>query len=161
MPLDGLDMIHLAQDELEALYLCDGEGKTQVEAGACMEVSRGTVQRLLASARNKVAVALAGRKAIAISAVEPAPAELEPVFAALTTVVFSLREQGEFPDWLLKDMQAIAEDPARYSSSIELVALLVRQAENYDPYAGAGCFDTSVGADTIGATLRRIMANGA
>ncbi|MGB9081588.1 MAG: DUF134 domain-containing protein, partial [Desulfuromonadaceae bacterium] len=62
-----LDIIHLAQDELETLHLCDGEGKNQVETGICMGVSRGTVQRLLASARCKVAQALVGQKALAIS----------------------------------------------------------------------------------------------
>jgi len=60
-------MIQLAHDELESLHLCDGEGKTQEEAGVCMGVSRGTVQRLLASARSKVAQALVGQKALAIS----------------------------------------------------------------------------------------------
>jgi predicted DNA-binding protein (UPF0251 family) len=71
MPLQDLAVIHLAHDELEALHLCDGAGKTQEEAGSCMEVSRGTVQRLVASARNKVARALVGQKALIIAAVEP------------------------------------------------------------------------------------------
>ena len=62
-----MDIIHLAQDELEALHLCDGEGNKQIEAGICMGVSRGTVQRLLASARCKVAQVLVGQKALAIS----------------------------------------------------------------------------------------------
>lgn len=62
-----MDIIHLAQDELESLHLCDGEGKNQIEAGICMGVSRGTVQRLLASARSKVAQAIVGNKALAIS----------------------------------------------------------------------------------------------
>ena len=63
-----MDIIHLAHDELEALHLCDGEGNNQLEAGICMGVSRGTVQRLLASARCKVAQALVGQKALAIVA---------------------------------------------------------------------------------------------
>jgi predicted DNA-binding protein (UPF0251 family) len=62
-----MEIIQLAHDELEALHLCDGEGKTQEEAGVCMGVSRGTVQRLLANARCKVAQALVGQKALAIS----------------------------------------------------------------------------------------------
>lgn len=66
-PLKDMEIIPLAHDELEALHLCDGEGKNQEEAGVCMGVSRGTVQRLLASARNKVARALVGQKALAIS----------------------------------------------------------------------------------------------
>jgi predicted DNA-binding protein (UPF0251 family) len=66
-PLKEVEIIQLAHDELDALRLCDGEGKTQEEAGACMGISRGTVQRLLASARCKVAQALVGQKALAIS----------------------------------------------------------------------------------------------
>lgn len=66
-PLKDMEIIQLAHDELETLHLCDNEGKTQEEAGVCMGVSRGTVQRLLASARRKVAQALVGQKALAIS----------------------------------------------------------------------------------------------
>ncbi len=65
--MKNMEIVRLAHDELEALHLCDGEAKTQEEAGACMGVSRGTVQRLLASARCKVARALVGQKALAIS----------------------------------------------------------------------------------------------
>ena len=65
-PLKDMDVIPLAHDELEALHLCDGEGKNQIDAGISMGVSRGTVQRLLASARCKVARALVGQKALAI-----------------------------------------------------------------------------------------------
>lgn len=71
-PLKDMEIIRLAHDELEALHLCDGEGKTQEEAGVCMGVSRGTVQRLLAGARCKVARALVGQKALAISGDGPA-----------------------------------------------------------------------------------------
>ena len=62
-----MEILQLPHDELEALHLCDGEGKTQEEAGACMGVSRGTIQRMLANARRKVARALVGQKALAIS----------------------------------------------------------------------------------------------
>ena len=62
-----MEIISLAHDELEALHLCDGEEKSQEEAGVCMGVSRGTVQRLLASARRKVARALVGQNALAVS----------------------------------------------------------------------------------------------
>lgn len=65
-PLIDLEIIQLANDELEAFYLCDGEGKHQIDAGVCMGVSRGTVQRLLASARSKVAKVLVGQQALAI-----------------------------------------------------------------------------------------------
>ncbi|MBV5340343.1 MAG: DUF134 domain-containing protein [Deltaproteobacteria bacterium] len=68
-PLKDIETIQLWHDELETMHLCDGEGKTQEEAGVCMGVSRGTIQRLLTSARRKVAQALVGQKALAISGV--------------------------------------------------------------------------------------------
>ena len=56
--------ITLYNDELEALRLCDHDGLTQEEAGEKMGISRGTVQRILSSARKKTAAALSDRKAI-------------------------------------------------------------------------------------------------
>jgi len=63
-PLRDLKRINLHQDELEAFRLCDYQGLIQKEAGEKMGVSRGTVQRLLASARKKVAEALTHGAAI-------------------------------------------------------------------------------------------------
>ncbi|MDZ7641423.1 MAG: DUF134 domain-containing protein [Desulfurivibrio sp.] len=57
-PLVELRRIGLHDDELEALRLCDLEGLFQEQAGKRMGVSRGTVQRILTSARRKVAEAL-------------------------------------------------------------------------------------------------------
>lgn len=59
VPLRELRQILLQRDELEALRLCDRDGLTQEQAGKKMGVSRGTVQRILATARRKVAGALA------------------------------------------------------------------------------------------------------
>ena len=57
-PLVELNQIILYRDELEALKLCDFEGLFQEQAGEKMGVSRGTVQRILTSARRKAAEAL-------------------------------------------------------------------------------------------------------
>ena len=51
-------VITIYSDELEALRLVDLEGLSQEDAGIRMEISRGTVWRLLQSARKKVAQAL-------------------------------------------------------------------------------------------------------
>jgi predicted DNA-binding protein (UPF0251 family) len=64
IPMHKLAKITLAQDELEALRLCDLERHTQEEAGIKMHISRGTVQRLLTSARQKAAKALSEGAAI-------------------------------------------------------------------------------------------------
>ncbi len=62
--MSEIEKIILYRDELEALKLCDLDGLTQEEAGKMMRISRGTVQRILASARRKVASALSECKAL-------------------------------------------------------------------------------------------------
>jgi uncharacterized protein len=65
-PSCRLGITVLSAEEMEALHLCDAEGLTQEQAGSCMGVSRGTVQRLLSAARRKVASTLAGRQALLV-----------------------------------------------------------------------------------------------
>jgi predicted DNA-binding protein (UPF0251 family) len=57
-PARGLESVFINTAELEAFRLVDLEGLTQEEAGERMEVSRGTVWRLLKSARRKTARAI-------------------------------------------------------------------------------------------------------
>lgn len=60
--MDEAETTLIELDEFEAMRLCDLDGLDQAAAGERMEVSRGTVQRLLASGRRKVIEAiLAGR----------------------------------------------------------------------------------------------------
>ena len=77
-----------------------------------------------------------------------------------TRVVDAARRQSEevdLPSWLLADILQIASDQERYAGRLDLIELLLRQIEGFDSYAGAGCFDDSVSAGTIQATLREIM----
>ena len=62
--LRELKQITLYRDELEVLKLCDDEGLFQEQAGERMGVSRGTVQRILTSARRKTAEALVSGSAL-------------------------------------------------------------------------------------------------
>lgn len=66
IPMNKLNKIEIMRDELEALKLCDMTGLTQEQAGQKMGVSRGTVQRILTSARKKVAEALVEGSALII-----------------------------------------------------------------------------------------------
>ena len=66
VPLSMLEEVDLSIDELEALRLCDLEDFEQEEAAKKMKVSQSTLQRILTSARKKVAEALIGGKAIKI-----------------------------------------------------------------------------------------------
>jgi len=66
VPLRDLEEVVLAVDEFEALRLKDGEGLDQEACADRMKVSRPTLQRILSSAREKVARALVGGHAIRI-----------------------------------------------------------------------------------------------
>jgi len=66
-PLSGLEIIELGQDELEAMRLCDFEEMEQEEASKKMNISRGTVQRLLYSGRKKILNALINTKALKVT----------------------------------------------------------------------------------------------
>jgi uncharacterized protein len=66
IPLRSLEEVQLSIEEAEALRLKDLEGLEQEEAAVKMAVSRPTFQRILASARRKVADALLNGKAVRI-----------------------------------------------------------------------------------------------
>jgi len=66
MPLRALEEIRLSVEESEAIRLKDLEGLEQEQGAEKMNVSRPTFQRVLASARQKVADALLNGKAIRI-----------------------------------------------------------------------------------------------
>jgi uncharacterized protein len=66
VPCRFLSEVCLSVEEAEALRLKDLEGLEQAEGAASMGVSRPTFQRILSSARKKVADALLNGKAIRI-----------------------------------------------------------------------------------------------
>jgi predicted DNA-binding protein (UPF0251 family) len=66
IPLRSLEEVRLSLEEAEALRLKDLEGLEQEEGAEKMNVSRPTFQRVLASARKKIADALLNGKAIRI-----------------------------------------------------------------------------------------------
>lgn len=66
VPLRHLEEERLTVEELEAIRLKDLEGLEQEECAERMQVSRPTFQRILTLAREKVARALVGGKAIRV-----------------------------------------------------------------------------------------------
>jgi len=78
------------------------------------------------------------------------------LFEELRGAAVQQNEEAEFPSWLLADVLDIANRPDSYADRIHLVELLLAQIRNFDSYAGTGCFDSSVSADTISGTIRRI-----
>ena len=83
-----LRKIYLLRDELETLKLCDMEGMTQEEAGRKMGISRGTVQRMLTRARQKVTEALVTGAALIFQ--DDSPEEQQ-----LLSMVTDLRQEAE------------------------------------------------------------------
>jgi predicted DNA-binding protein (UPF0251 family) len=66
IPLRALEEIHLSVEEAEALRLKDLNGLDQEPASERMHISRPTFQRILASARQKVADAILNGKSVRI-----------------------------------------------------------------------------------------------
>jgi predicted DNA-binding protein (UPF0251 family) len=67
-PPRNLEAVFLEMAELEAFRLVDMEGLSQEEAGQQMGISRGTIWRLVQSARKKAAQALSEGRPIYIAA---------------------------------------------------------------------------------------------
>ncbi|MCK5676412.1 MAG: DUF134 domain-containing protein [Verrucomicrobia bacterium] len=66
IPMRDLEEVVLTFDEIEAIRLADAEGLYQEQVAEHMKVSRPTIGRILASARQKIAKALVQGKAIRI-----------------------------------------------------------------------------------------------
>jgi len=64
IPMRDLEEVVLTFDEIEAIRLADAEGLYQEQVAEQMKISRPTVGRILASARQKIAEALVQGKAI-------------------------------------------------------------------------------------------------
>jgi predicted DNA-binding protein (UPF0251 family) len=58
--------VYIYFDELEAMRLVDYEGLSQEDAGGKMNISRGTIWRLLEQGRKKILAALTSGKTIVI-----------------------------------------------------------------------------------------------
>ncbi len=67
IPLGDLATTVLTLDQFEALRLCDAEGLEQEAAGERLGVSRGTVQRLLYTARKQLIEAILNNQAVVIN----------------------------------------------------------------------------------------------
>ena len=66
IPLDDLEHVSLLAEELEALRLADLEGLSQAESAESMGISRSTFQRIVSSARRRVALALVEGRALVL-----------------------------------------------------------------------------------------------
>ena len=66
IPMSFLEEVSLSREELEAIKLKDFDGLEQVAAAEKMNTSQSTFQRILSSARKKVAEGIVKGKALKI-----------------------------------------------------------------------------------------------
>ena len=66
IPMFQLEEVSLSREELEAIKLKDFDGLEQTEAAEKMDTSQSTFQRILSSARKKVADAIIKGKALRV-----------------------------------------------------------------------------------------------
>jgi hypothetical protein len=78
------------------------------------------------------------------------------LFQELRSVAVRQSEERDFPLWLLPEVLQIADNPELYSDQCSMVELLLTQLQDFDSFAGVGCFDSSTSADTIRRTVTLI-----
>jgi len=66
IPMSQLEEVLLSKEELEAVKLKDFDGLDQMAAAKKMKTSQSTFQRILSSARNKIAQAIINGDALRI-----------------------------------------------------------------------------------------------
>lgn len=66
IPMHQLEEVVLTKEEMEAIKLKDFDGLEQIEASKKMNTSQSTFQRILSSARIKIAEAIVKSKALKI-----------------------------------------------------------------------------------------------
>jgi predicted DNA-binding protein (UPF0251 family) len=64
IPLKDIKITPIEADEFEAIRLCDHEKRSQIEAADKMDISRGTIQRLLEVGRYKLVNAFLNNEGI-------------------------------------------------------------------------------------------------
>jgi hypothetical protein len=65
------------------------------------------------------------------------------------------QHQDDLPENLAAELRAVVA-AGTTPEVTALITELARQVEDYDPYAGAGCFGDACSATTIAATLQRL-----
>jgi len=77
-------------------------------------------------------------------------------FSRLEEAIRNQNQEGELPDFLVEPLLAIATSPERFAAHQTTVEKLLEQVENFDAYAGAGCFGDSYGPEDILRTLMEL-----
>lgn len=88
------------------------------------------------------------------------PSGGEEMVKRLAETALRQSEEADLPEFLLQQILELCLELPRCMRSPDLVHRLLHQVEEFDSYAGTGCFCGSVGAATIQATLKEIEGAG-
>lgn len=80
------------------------------------------------------------------------------LFDQLERAIRLQSEEGELPEFLVEPLLAIALHPETFRGEEPRVRQLLNQVENFDAYAGAGCFGDSYGPEDLLRTLMSFAA---
>jgi len=78
------------------------------------------------------------------------------LFKKLEAATRQQNQKGELPDFLLEPLLSVASAEEKFQGYLPSVELLLHQVENFDAYAGAGCFGDSFGPEDILRTLMQL-----
>lgn len=81
---------------------------------------------------------------------------MSEIFEKLRIIAVQQNQLGEFPFWLMDEVINIADNQQQYQDKKQLIETLLYQINNFDLYAGTGCFDNSFGVEAIQSTLRKL-----
>jgi len=126
VPVRQLEEVVLTLDQVEALYLADGEGLYQEAAARKMGVSRQTFGRIVAEARHRVADALLNGKALKIEGGEVLFTEDEPMHQKIALPT----KNGEVDPHM---------GHCQYFTLVELKNGAIAGTERVDAPDGCGC----------------------
>lgn len=82
--------------------------------------------------------------------------QTEDLCARLIRVVERETREGEFPEFMFPVMQQVAANPDRWREQEYLLALLVRQVEEYETYSEMCCEKAGYGIEDIYRTLEKM-----
>ena len=80
-------------------------------------------------------------------------------FKRLEAAIRLQSDEGELPDFLRQPLLSLVANPERFMEKSEILERLIHQVENFDTYAGAGCFADSYGPEDILKTLMQLTVD--
>ena len=76
----------------------------------------------------------------------------------MSRILIAARSHDDLPYPVVEEIVGLATFPERLAGKGELLETLLRQLDDYDPYAGVGCFGSGTTLERIRQTLGEIRS---